>query len=96
MLIDCREISDGHTLSCDICIIGAGAAGITLAKSYLSSNLSVCLMESGVLNLMPRPRLCIKGGLYLMAVKRERVTFMAPGLDSLAAPLITGQGGVGL
>lgn len=47
MLIDCREISDGHTLSCDVCIIGAGAAGITLAKSYLSSNLSVCLMESG-------------------------------------------------
>jgi choline dehydrogenase-like flavoprotein len=47
MLIDCRELNSDQLISCDICIIGAGAAGITIAKSYLSSNLSVCLMESG-------------------------------------------------
>lgn len=47
MLIDSRELDDNHFISCDICIIGAGAAGITIAKSYLSTGASVCLMESG-------------------------------------------------
>ena len=47
MLIDCREIDSDQKLTCDICIIGAGAAGITIARSYLSSGFSVCLMESG-------------------------------------------------
>ena len=47
MLIDCREIENDQLLSCDICIIGAGAAGITIARSYLSSGYTVCLMESG-------------------------------------------------
>lgn len=47
MLVDCRELTNGQLISCDICIIGAGAAGITIARSYISSAFSVCLMESG-------------------------------------------------
>lgn len=47
MLIDSRELDDDQFISCDICIIGAGAAGITIAKSFLYSGVSVCLMESG-------------------------------------------------
>ena len=35
------------TIEADICIIGAGAAGITMAHSLIASGLSVCVVESG-------------------------------------------------
>ncbi|NOY17641.1 MAG: GMC family oxidoreductase, partial [Gammaproteobacteria bacterium] len=50
MLIDSKEVNSDQPISSDICIIGAGAAGITIAKAYLSSGVSVSLMESGAFN----------------------------------------------
>jgi len=47
MLIDCRELNNNQLISCDLCIVGAGAAGITVARSFLTSGYTVCLMESG-------------------------------------------------
>lgn len=32
---------------CDICIVGAGAAGITLARRLADSGLDICILESG-------------------------------------------------
>jgi choline dehydrogenase-like flavoprotein len=50
MIDDLRDFENGKTLSVDICIVGAGAAGITLAKELLGSGLRVCLVESGGLS----------------------------------------------
>ena len=47
MLMDARELSDGQTLDCDVCIVGAGAAGIAMACELDGSGLSVILLESG-------------------------------------------------
>lgn len=47
MLIDARTIPDNTNFDTDICIIGAGAAGITLAREFIGKSLSVCLLESG-------------------------------------------------
>jgi choline dehydrogenase-like flavoprotein len=47
MFVDARTLSDGHGIEADICIIGAGAAGITLARELSESSLRVCLLESG-------------------------------------------------
>jgi choline dehydrogenase-like flavoprotein len=47
MIDDLREFESGRTLSVDVCIVGAGAAGITIAKELLGSGLRVCLVESG-------------------------------------------------
>jgi choline dehydrogenase-like flavoprotein len=47
MFVDARTLSDGHAIEADICIIGAGAAGITLARELIGSPLRVCLLESG-------------------------------------------------
>lgn len=47
MLIDSRTLSEGHDIIADICIIGAGAAGITLARELMGSGLSICLLEAG-------------------------------------------------
>ena len=47
MIIDARQIPSGTKLSADICIIGAGAAGISLATKLARSQFRVCLLESG-------------------------------------------------
>ena len=47
MLIDFRTVTSGTTIETDVCVIGAGAAGITLAREFIGSPLDVCLLESG-------------------------------------------------
>lgn len=51
MLIDFREFNSTDPIKCDICIIGGGAAGITIAKSLAGSSVNVVLLESGGLDL---------------------------------------------
>ncbi len=46
-MIDGRTISSGEVLDADVCVIGAGAAGITLAREFAESKLRVLLLESG-------------------------------------------------
>ena len=47
MIVDSRSIDNSCRLQSEICIVGAGAAGITLALEFLSKNISVFLLESG-------------------------------------------------
>src|SRR5579885_1905119 len=46
MFIDARGIANAE-IEADLCIVGAGAAGITLAIALADSNLRICLLESG-------------------------------------------------
>lgn len=47
MIDDAKAIASGTLLTADICIVGAGAAGITLALELINSGKSVLLLESG-------------------------------------------------
>lgn len=47
MLTDARSIPSGHTVRTDVCIVGGGAAGITLAVALANRSVSVTLLESG-------------------------------------------------
>lgn len=47
MFFDFRELEAERDIEADLCIIGAGAAGITLARSLIGSRIRVCLLESG-------------------------------------------------
>lgn len=47
MFVDARTIPSGATLETDICIIGAGAAGITLAREFAGRDVRVSVLESG-------------------------------------------------
>ncbi|MGF7213485.1 choline dehydrogenase-like flavoprotein [Skermanella aerolata] len=47
MFLDLRRLSDGHRFETDLCIVGAGAAGISLAREMLGSRYKVILLESG-------------------------------------------------
>jgi choline dehydrogenase-like flavoprotein len=53
-IIDGREIETGAVLKCDVCVIGAGAAGIGLALELMQTPLSVILLESGGRRLDPQ------------------------------------------
>ena len=47
MINDSRSIPANAELECDLCIVGAGAAGITLALQFVQSKLRVIVLESG-------------------------------------------------
>jgi choline dehydrogenase-like flavoprotein len=47
MIDDARDLPDGAALATDICIVGAGAAGITLALELAGTGAQVLLLESG-------------------------------------------------
>lgn len=48
-----REYEEGAVIDTDLCIIGAGAAGITIAREYVEAGREVLLLESG--DLEPEP-----------------------------------------
>ncbi len=47
MLIDARTLPQETLIETDLCIIGAGAAGLTVAKAFVGHPARVCLLESG-------------------------------------------------
>lgn len=47
MFFDTREVSATDKLNFDVCIIGAGVAGVTMALHLARSGLNVALFESG-------------------------------------------------
>ncbi|MEO0949118.1 MAG: GMC family oxidoreductase [Cyanobacteria bacterium J06641_5] len=47
MFIDAKEIPNDDTREYDICIVGGGPAGISLAMEFIGKSLRVCILESG-------------------------------------------------
>lgn len=47
MKIDARKLMHEQVVESDVCIIGAGPAGTTLAREFLDSGIRVSLLESG-------------------------------------------------
>jgi len=47
---DLRRLPGASTLHADVCLIGAGAAGITIARELAASPLQICLVEGGGLD----------------------------------------------
>ena len=53
MLIDARTVPKNKTIDTEVCIIGAGAAGITIARELVGRPFRVCLLESGGFEFEP-------------------------------------------
>ena len=47
MMQDARDLPNEFVLDADLCIVGAGAAGITLVLQFIGTGLKVVLLESG-------------------------------------------------
>ena len=47
MIIDARTLADGTAIETTVCIVGAGAAGLTLACHLRRRNIPLCVVEAG-------------------------------------------------
>ena len=47
MFVDARSVPTGTVIETEVCIVGAGAAGISLAREFTNSGFRVILLESG-------------------------------------------------
>ncbi len=47
MITDLTDANDRQTRTADICVIGAGTAGLALVHEFLNSNYSIVVLESG-------------------------------------------------
>src|SRR5512134_1778356 len=61
MFIDARRISDGSIIDADLCVIGGGAAGITLGREFIGKGFRVCLLESGGLRMQRQTQQLCEG-----------------------------------
>src|SRR5262245_42945466 len=78
MHIDGRSVPPDTTLTADLCIIGAGAAGISLALELAGMAISVLLLESGGFDPEPQTQALTKGevvGLPTFPLEISRLRF---------------------
>lgn len=61
MIIDGREIANGTKIRTDLCIVGAGPAGITLAREFTDQRLSVVMLEAGGFDPSSRAQAAYQG-----------------------------------
>jgi choline dehydrogenase-like flavoprotein len=61
MIIDFHNNEDTGSLSFDLCIIGAGAAGITLARKLGGKGFKVCLLEAGGMEVTQDAQMMFEG-----------------------------------
>jgi choline dehydrogenase-like flavoprotein len=47
MLVDGRHVPAGTTIETDVCVVGTGPAGTTLARELIGQPFRVCVLESG-------------------------------------------------
>lgn len=61
MLSDARSLSDKNCLSAEVCIVGAGVAGISIATELAGAPFKVVLLESGGLHFEHRTQFLYRG-----------------------------------
>ena len=47
MFINAQQVPEGQVIETDLCVVGAGPAGITIARTLAGGPLDVCVLESG-------------------------------------------------
>ena len=48
--IDLEELEDGNSIEADLCIVGSGPAGVSIAKEFVGSPVQVLILEGGGLD----------------------------------------------
>ncbi len=64
MLLDARSVPESGRVETDVCVIGAGAAGITLARELSGAPFRVALLESGGFDPDPATQALYRGRVY--------------------------------
>ncbi len=61
MLIDFASDGSPREFTADLCIVGSGAAGLSIAQNFIQTRFSVCLVESGGLRHEPDTQALYEG-----------------------------------
>jgi choline dehydrogenase-like flavoprotein len=61
MIVDARTFSANQIFEADLCIVGAGAAGIAMAREFVNSDAKVIVLESGGLGFDHRTQFLYRG-----------------------------------
>lgn len=61
MFADGRGVADNAVLDCDLCVVGAGAAGIVLALELNATRLKILVLEAGGLQYEPETQSLYRG-----------------------------------
>jgi choline dehydrogenase-like flavoprotein len=61
MIVDARTLAPHTRVEADVCIVGGGTAGVTLARELIRSSLRVCVLESGGFNSDPETQALYAG-----------------------------------
>lgn len=80
MIVDARTLGPGAVRTADVCVVGSGPAGVTVALGLLAGGLSVAVLESGGLAADP---------------ESDRLQLAADGLRFGTVPQISGTRRVG-
>jgi len=61
MIINAQNLSSKQIIEADLCIVGAGAAGIAAAREFLNTGIKVILLESGGLDFNHHAQFLYRG-----------------------------------
>ncbi len=61
MIIDSRTLTPGTNIEADLCIVGAGPAGIAIAREFLNHPARIVLLESGATTVRPENQFLCRG-----------------------------------
>jgi choline dehydrogenase-like flavoprotein len=87
MRVDLAAVEDGSVFDADLCIVGAGAAGITIARDLAGSPVRICLLEGGGFEASEASQELYEGGML------SRYTERPGSLDYLRASRLRFFGG---
>lgn len=85
MIIDAEDLEPGSTLVGDVCVVGAGAAGIIIARELIGTGLDVVVLEGGKLELSEASQALYEGELGELAPFHDRAATV---LDTSFDPLV--------
>jgi choline dehydrogenase-like flavoprotein len=61
MQVETSALSSGQVIETDVCVVGAGAAGISIARKLSGTSLDVCLVEGGAFEPTARSQELYRG-----------------------------------
>ena len=89
MIEDLRDASGPAERTVDVCIVGAGPAGLSIARAFLGKRHRVLLLESGGFECEPAAHDLLAGTQVVFTTEPAPSAMPLRGIALIATPVIT-------